>query len=442
MQTKNRIQPRKKLNADGLFQMVRTASEKIKDSRSQKVNIELSDVIMSAFAMFSLKEPSLLAFDERRNDQNMKNIYKIKNVPSDTYTRTLLDEISPKSIHPIFTKIFAELQRGKGLEDMVFYEGHYLLSNDGTGYFSSDKIHCQSCMEKVNSKTGAVKYYHQFLGSCLVHPDVKEVIPLAPEPIMKQDGNNKNDCERNASKRFLKRFRLEHPHLSVIMIEDALASNAPHIKDLKSHNIRYILGAKAGDHKFLFDYVNSDQCQITRHEQINEDGTIHKFHFVNQVPLNASNQDLLVNFIEYWEIKPHGKKQHFSWVTDLEVTTENVFLFMNGGRARWKIENETFNTLKNQGYQFEHNFGHGYKNLSTNFALLMMLAFLVDQVQQKLCPLFRGAWEKQKTKKSLWRKMRSYFESLIFFSMKEIWEAILYGISKPMAQDFILYDSS
>lgn len=158
--------------------------------------------------------------------------------------------------------------------------------------------------------------------------------------------------------------------------------------------------------------------------------------------MNASNQDLLVNFIEYWEIRPNGKKQHFSWVTDLEVTKENVFLFMRGGRARWKIENETFNTLKNQGYHFEHNFGHGNKNLSTIFALLMMLAFLVDQVQQKLCPLFRGAWEECKSKRLLWEKMRAYFSTLIFSSMKEILEAILYGINRPNARDLILYDTS
>ncbi len=428
--------------ADGLFGIVRTETENIADHRVQKVDINLPDAIMSAFAMFSLKEPSLLSFEERRNDENMKNVYKISDVPSDTHMRTLLDEIDPKHIYPIYKKLFAELQRAKGLEDMVFYEGCYLMSNDGTGYFSSDKIHCKSCMEKTNSKTGAVKYYHQFLGSCLVHPDVKEVIPLGPEPIKKIDGDTKNDCERNASKRFLKRFRREHPHLPVIMIEDALASNAPHIRDLEKHDIRYILGVKAGDHKFLFDYVDSDKCQGIEYEQTDKDGFIHKFRFVNQVPLNASNQDLLVNFIEYWEIRPNGKKLHFSWVTDLEVTTENVFLFMRGGRARWKIENETFNTLKNQGYQFEHNFGHGKKNLSTVFALIMMLAFLVDQIQQKLCPLFRAAWMKQKTKKSLWRKIRSCFDSFIFSSMKEILEAILYGINKPNASGLISYDTS
>ncbi|MEM0994346.1 MAG: hypothetical protein AAGI49_15000 [Bacteroidota bacterium] len=67
---------------------------------------------------------------------------------------------------------------------------------------------------------------------------------------------------------------------------------------------------------------------------------------------------------------------------------------MRAGRSRWKIENETFNTLKNQGYNFEHNYGHGKENLCTNLVLLMMLAFFVDQLQQLLNPLFQAAWKK------------------------------------------------
>lgn len=443
IKTKSKIQTRKTLSADGLFEIVHKEAEKIKEHRVQKVDIPLSDVIMSAFAMFSLKEPSLYSFDEKRNDENLKNIYKIWTIPSDTGMRTILDWVNTNDIHPIFKKVFTELQRWKWLEDMVFHEWHYLLSNDWTWFFSSNTIHCECCMEKKDSKTWEVKsYYHQFLWSCIVHPDNKVVIPIAPEPIVKQDGDNKNDCERNAGKRFLKSFRKDHPHLKVIITEDALASNAPHIKDLNKYDIRYILWVKQWDHKFLFEYVNSDKCNITEYEYKDNKWTIHKFNFVNKVPLNASNQDVLVNFIEYWEIKEDWKKQHFSWVTDIEVTKDNVFKLMRGWRARWKIENETFNTLKNQWYKFEHNFGHWKKNLSNNFGLIMMLAFLVDQVQQKICPLFKATLEKCKTKRSLWEKMRAFFYNFICFSMKEVREAILYWIKRTRISEVTWFNSS
>ena len=119
-------------------------------------------------------------------------------------------------------------------------------------------------------------------------------------------------------------------------------------------------------------------------------------------------RDVRVNFIEYWEMGEH-KVQHFSWVTDLRVSQRNVYHLMRGGRARWKIENETFNTLKNQGYHFEHNYGHGTQNLSVVFAMVMMLAFLVDQTQQLCCALFQAVWAKLGSKRLLWERMRAFF---------------------------------
>ena len=231
---------------------------------------------------------------------------------------------------------------------MVFINECYLLSLDGTGYFSSDKIHCDSCLEKKNNRTGAVSYSHQMLGAAIVHPDFKGVIPFAPEPIIKQDGEAKNDCERNASKRFFERLRKDHPHLPLIAIEDALSSNAPHIRELNKHNLHYILGVKEGDHPFLFEFVQTARQagQTTQIEYKDEaKGVIHLFEFINEIALNASNQDVLVNFVEYWEIRPgQNRQKHFCWVTDFIVSQDNAFQIMRGGRARWKIENETFNT--------------------------------------------------------------------------------------------------
>lgn len=97
---------------------------------------------------------------------------------------------------------------------------------------------------------------------------------------------------------------------------------------------------------------------------------------------------------------------------------------MRGGRARWKIENETFNTLKNQGYQFEHNFGHGYCNLSTNFALLMLLAFAVDQLQEHCCKVFQAAREVCYSRTHLWEKMRSRYTTFIF----EDWRGFFHSV--------------
>lgn len=425
---------RKHLSVDSLFGRIRSHFRSLPDPRCGEVEIPLHDVLMSAFAMFSLKDRSLLAFDHRRRDptDNFRTIYGINHVPCDSQMRDILDPIDPLSLRPLFSNVFRCLQRGKALKPFLFRDGYYLLSLDGTTYFSSAKIHCPSCLE-THHRNGGITYSHQLLGATLVHPDLKEVIPLAPEPIIQQDGQTKNDCERNATRRWLKQFRQEHRHLPVIVVEDALSANAPHLKDLAEARARYIIGVKPGDHAFLFEHLRTrDEAGRTQVLTLVDSVTDlwHHFRFCNSVPLNASNPDVLVNVLEYWEFDRDLKKvQHFSWISDFLLTEENVWDIMRGGRARWKIENETFNTLKNQGYHLEHNYGHGEQNLSVVLALLMMLAFLVDQVQQRCCPLFQAAWQKMKTKSHLWEEIRSHFRTLLFDSMAELLTTLVRGIA-------------
>jgi hypothetical protein len=422
---------RKHLSADALFGLLRTGFAAIADHRPGKPDIALMDALMSAFAMFSLKSPSLLAFDQERTEGNVQRVYGIERVPCDTAMRAILDPVEPESLRPLFKHVFRALQRGKALEEMVFVEGHYLLALDGTGYFSSTQIHCASCLEWHN-RNGTVTYRHQMLGAALIHPDKREVIPLMPEPIIQQDGTEKNDCERKAAKRFITQLRQDHPHLQVIITEDSLSSNAPHIQWLQAHDLHYILGVKEGDHAALFAHVAAAEQagRVTYYDRDDaETGLRHRFRFVRDVPLNEAHAALRVNFLECWEWDK-DQVQHFSWVTDLCVNKGTVYQLMRGGRARWRIENETFNTLKNQGYHFEHNYGHGYQHLSVVFVVLMMLAFLVDQVQQLCCPLFQAVWVKLGSKRRLWERMRALFYDYALASMRHLFEALLYGLKK------------
>ena len=426
--------PRKELSADGLFALVRKGLDKVVDPRPGSCGISVGDVLMSAFAMFSLKDPSLLAFDKRRrSDANLQALYHIGRVPSDTRMREIIDSIAPKEIHPLFTDVFRCLQRGKALEPFVYWNNCYLLSLDGTQYFTSTQIHCECCQEK-HSHNGTITYSHAAVGAVIVHPDHAEVIPLSPEPIIRQDGDNKNDCERNATRRLLARVGKEHPHMGFIVIEDGLSSNGPHIKDLIDRGMHFILGAKQGDHAFLFENalraIDDGRVQdlVTVAPKT---GVKRTYTAVTGLPLNEAHPDLLVNFV-MCTVEDGNKVMTFSWVTDLPVTPPRKMLPLieRGGRARWKIENETFNTLKNQGYHFEHNYGHGFKNLSTVLMMLMMLAFLVDQAQQIACPLFRAAFAKIECRRRLWEQMRELFFAFAFTTMAELYEAILRGIEK------------
>jgi len=416
------------LSADVLLGVVRAEFDHVPDQRADNASLDLADALMSGYALFALKDPSLLAFDERRTtDRNLHTIFKIGQVPSDTQMRTLLDDVESTDLRPVYRRLHRELAARGQLRPYVFLAGSYLVSLDGTGYFSSKTVHCPACQQKVNAKTGEITYYHQLLGGVIIHPDLPLVIPLMPEPILRLDGDAKNDCERNAAKRFLDQLARDYPERVFTITEDALSPNAPHIREILKHGDHFILGVKEGDHAYLFEQVTqARQAKRTTEYEVQAGQTVHRFSFSNGLALNHSNPDLRVNFIEYWEIRP-GQTQHFSWVTDFTVTPANVMTLMRGGRARWKVENETFNTLKNQGYHFEHNFGHGPHNLSVVFAVLMMLAFLVDQIQQLGDALFQAALNKAKRRCRLWEKVRALFTTLDFRSMTEVLQAIVYG---------------
>jgi hypothetical protein len=425
---------RKDLSAQGLVTKIREKFDAIIDFSNG--NISLTDCLTSGLAIFGLKFPSLLQFDLQRKDielkQNLLRLYGIKNIPSDTYLRERLDEVEAKNLRAPFKQVFSLLQRGKVLEHYSFIDNHYLLALDGTGQYFSNKVHCENCCEK-HHKDGRVSYYHQLLGAVMVHPRQKHVIPLAPEPITKADGHTKNDCEGNAAKRLLPCIRKEHPHLKLIIVEDALASNGPHIKLIESLNMQYIIGVKPDSHEYLFDYVNNSEYMI--HEDIDLDKTKRVYKFVNNAPLNDTHHDLKVNFLEYWEYPAKGPAKHFSWVTGFKISTENVRQIMEGGRAKWKIENETFNTLKNQGYEFEHNFGHGNKNLCSVFSMLMMLAFLVDQTQNICCYYFKKARKVAGSNKVLWNDMRFLFRYFTFDCWQDLYSKICLVGGQPIVID-------
>jgi hypothetical protein len=423
---------RKHLSADALFRLVYRGFDHLPDYRPPDADITLTDALMSAFARFSLKAPSLLAFDKERTAGNLPTIYGIERVPCDPHMRALLAPVSPASLRPVFQSVVTQLQRGHALTPMAFFDDHYLLALDGTGYFASKTMHCASCLRKVH-RNGAITYSHQLLGAAILHPDVRAVIPLRPESMVHQDGPAKNAWERHAAKRFIVTLRQDYPHLQFIVTEDSLSANAPHIETLRTPGLRYLLGVKEGDHAYLFRQVQAaaQAGRVTSYERYDRAaGRVHRFRLINDVPLNASNTAVRVNCIASWEVGDE-KEQHCSWVTDLPVHRRTVYRLMRGGRARWKIENETFNTLKNQGYRVAHNYGHGQQDLSVGLATVMMLAFLVDQTQQRCGALLQAVWAKLGSKRLRWERLRAWFYTSALASMRQLLEALFYGVQKP-----------
>ena len=427
---------RKKLSPTGLLSEAHAYfSQKFPDSewRLRTTDPSRVDCLMSCTALFHLKFPSLLQYDQERRQNttlfgNLKRLYSVSNAPSDTSMREKLDLVEPQEIRGVFKKIFSVAQRGKVLEQYEFWNKHYLLSIDGTGQFSSNKVHCDNCCVKKHSN-GEMSYYHHALAGVIVHPKMKRVIPLAPEAITKRDGASKNDCEQNAAKRLLRDFRREHPHLKVVVNEDSLYSTGPHVQLLKDLDMRFIIGAKPGNLGTLFDWVK--HLEHGAHNHSDAKGTEHVYKYINNVPLNDTHFETKVNLLQYWETDSKGNVQHFSWITDIPLSQNTVELVMRGGRARWRIENETFNTLKNQGDNYEHNYGHGQKNLCSVMGILMMLAFLIDQISELCDAAFQRAKAATRTYYNLWGNMRFVFQYFEFSDWDSLFDKIAFRKTNP-----------
>lgn len=441
--------PVQKIKITQCMEVLNLAFNKFTDPRDTAlIKIPLRDFLMSSYAVFALKYPSLLSFEksfqEENKRQSTKKMFGLEHVPSDTHLRDVLDEVDDKDFRGVFKSLFKIVDRSKLLEKYRFMniEGkdYYLISGDGTGYFSSKNVKCNGCSiyhEENDEKD--TRFGHQVFAVSLVHPELKEVIPFCPEPIYKEDGTNKNDCEFNAFKRFVVDFKREHHKINTVFLGDALFANNVAIKLLRANEIKFILNVKTKNQALLSNFRDlMNKGETGSFVRIIKSGikivkTTERIHrFYNGLKLTQAKSSEKINFVQLIETttwtdkdgKDHRDSKTFTWVTDIYVTKNNVEQIAKGGRTRWKIENETFNTLKNHGYNLEHNYGHGKKNLSKNLIHMMFAAFMIDEIQKASCKKFKKVMDKDRLK-FLWESYKTIIKMFVIDSWETMYGLIL-----------------
>lgn len=220
----------------------------------------------------------------------------------------------------------------------------------------------------------------------------------------------------------------------MLIVADSLFSKQPFIEELKDQRFSFILVAKPKDHKVMMKHLYTlkelrDLSQLTITDG---KGRVHLYEWENNVPLNGNKNTVKVNYFEYSIIANSKVNYHNSWVTDIPISRANVTQLVKAGRARWKIENEGFNTLKNHGYHLEHNFGHGKQYLSEAFFILNLLAFFMHQIFELTDRLYRHCRAKFSARKEHFNNFRSVLRYTIFHS----WEHLLVYIHSPPVQEF------
>lgn len=399
----------------------------IQDSRADNNSYELLDALKSGFVIYSLKFSSLFSFRKRSKaeDSNLTDVYAIERIASDNTLRNILDQVHPDKIRKGFHDLFKRIHKIGILDAYRFWNKHLVVSIDGVEHFCSKSINCKHCMQRKH-RDGSISYYHSMLSAAIVHPDKREVFILDNEPIVKQDGSKKNDCERNAAQRLFDHLQSLHYKDFMVFVFDALYACAPIIKRLlQVKRWEFIIAIKPDGNKSLFRQFEArdKQGQVKWHTLENEEG-LHRFGYTNNLALNDSNTDVRVNMLYYEWTNTKGEVKIYTWITGIKLTKSNVYKIARMGRSRWKIENEAFNTLKNQAYNFEHNFGHGQENLCTVFTYLMMLAFCVDQIQQSSCQYFKKILKELKTRLKFWESIRAVFKIIPCKNMMQIFFCI------------------
>jgi hypothetical protein len=408
------------------------------DKRTGKnTSFQMSDFGMAAFAPFFMQSSSFLAHQERLERtcgrSNCQSLFGMTRIPETTQVRKMLDAGSPALLYPVFGDIRKRLEQNPGaLEPFRRLGMHMLIALDGTEYFESHDICCENCSTRT-LKNGKVQYFHSMLGATLVAPGHDKVIPLEPEFITPQDGAEKQDCENTAAKRWLVAHGAQYASLNPIYLGDDLFSRQPLCEAVKAAGGNFIFVCKPSSHTLIGEYITGAELS-TREVTIRrgKKRSVHRYRWLCDIPLRDGEDALEVNWFEIEIVDAKGKVTYRnSFITDLPVNAENVVELVECGRARWKIENETYNVLKQGGYNLDHNFGHGKHNLSSILVTLNLLAFAMHTLSDIMIEAWRRARQKHGSRARFFGDMTAITNYLIFPSWDDLLDTLAFVKEPP-----------
>jgi hypothetical protein len=354
------------------------------------------DAIKGAYGIFFFQHPSMLEYQERlekkKERSNVQTILKVEKIPSNNQITRLLDGIEPLLFAEVFNQGLETAQRYGGLDQYLVLGEYRLVTLDGVWFYQSENIHCPHCLHHKKSD-GEALYYHDMIAAALVQPGMGTVLPLNPEFIRNEDGEGKQDCEREAAKRWLGNNGERYKWLNPVYLGDDLYSTYPVCTAILGKGGHFIFTCKPDSHPWLYDSIDKGCMEgKTVEKWTGRQHLEYRYEWYNGVEIREEQPTLQVNIfsLEIFNREKGKITYRNSWITDLEVNGKNVAEMTECARARWKIENEHNNVLKHHGYHLEHNFGHGHEYACEIYALLNLLAFqmhgillLLDEGYQK-----------------------------------------------------------
>ena len=384
---------------------------------SNGTKYEVLDAVLSAYSVFFMQSPSFLSHEQERkrerSQNNLESLFGVYKTPTTNQIKNILDLLPPQEMGAVFWEVYEKLVEANYLDDFRGINGTFLCGLDGTAYHSSYKVCCENCNRKQKGEKTLCT--HNVIAPVLVAPGRTEVVSLEPEFIWPQDGSEKEDCEQNAIKRWVERNHQRFAPYTLTILADDLHSRQPTCELLLEKKLNFILVCKESSHPALYEELDllsrlddAVSCLQTRAWN----GRFHElthYRYASSLPLRAGDTALHVNWCEVTVINEQTGESLFksAFITNFALSDKTVAKVIRSGRARWKNENESHNTLKNHGYNLEHNFGHGDHYLSMILLCLNLLAFLTHTFIELSDAIFQAVRQELGSRKTFWNDVRA-----------------------------------
>ncbi len=419
---------------DELIHRWRTVASGLPDPRTgDNTQFEMADIALSAFAVFFTQCPSFLSFqqnmEQAQGRNNARSLFQVGRIPSDNHIRQTLDPVAPRHLFSLFDELHQAFEKDGLLKAMRAVQDTRLIALDATWYFSSQSksIHCPNC-SCLRHTDGTTTHFHSAITPVIVSPGHSQVVPLRPEFIVPQDGQVKQDCEINAAKRWLCAHAAGYSTGNDTLLGDDLYAHQPFCRQVLLHGFHFLFTCKPASHAHLNSWIEglqaNGQLQALKLKLKGKSNRWehHQYRWANGAPLTDSDDALKVNWCEVTITDANGAVRYRNaLITDWKITEGNVAGLVAAGRARWKIENEHNNVLKNRGYHLEHNFGHGKAHLASLLLTMNLLAFGLHT----LLDLTDESYRLIRSTVGARRKFFTHLEALTTYLYFETWERLM-----------------
>lgn len=402
-----------------IIESIKNKLKELPDTRkpSNATKYEVLDAVLSAYSVFFMQSRSFLSHEQdkkrEKGKNNFENLFGAHETPTTNQIKNILDLMPPEEMGAIFWEVHQKLLELNYLEDFRGINGTFLCGMDGTEYHSSYKVSCENCNRK--KKGDKTLCTHNVIAPVLVAPGRSEVVSLEPEFIWPQDGSKKEDCEQNAIKRWIERNHHRFTPYSLTILADDLHSHQPTCELLLEKKFNFILVCKESSHLTLYEELDllsrlDDALSCVQRRSWN--GRFHEvtqYRYASSLPLRAGDDALRVNWCEVTTVNEQTNELLYksAFITNFAISDQNVAKIIRSGRARWKNENESHNTLKNHGYHLEHNFGHGNHFLSMVLLCLNLLAFLTHTFMEISDVIYQAIRLELGSRKTFWDDVRA-----------------------------------